>query len=235
MNFVSLTELHIKLGAKELLAPCSQTIEQGQMVAIIGANGVGKTTLLKIIAGLHKLAQGTLTIDGLSFTNEAQALKLRSLIGYAPDTPPLYAQDTVYSYLRFIAELKRIPNRKNRLAEIFAIFDLHDIQHQYLHTLSKGMQQRVNLAQAVLHNPQLLLLDEPIDGLDATQTLKFKDYLLQLQQKNVTIIYTSHTYSDLLAISDYMLKIENATLSKILLPARIPRDVQVYDHANCPA
>ncbi len=204
------------------------------MVAIIGSNGTGKTTLLNIICGLLAPDSGTVLIDGCMFNKPTDAYKLRTMIGFAPDTPPLYPQDTITSYLRFIAELKQIPKNQiqTRIDACLEIFDLKNIAHNYIHTLSKGLQQRVNLAQAIIHEPKILLLDEPTNGLDADQNDAFKEYLHKLQQRNVTIIYASHNYSDLLAISDYMLKVTNGKLEKILLPARIPKDVKVYDHAD---
>lgn len=226
--------MHMQINFKEILRGCNAAIEPGQMVAIIGANGTGKTTLLKIICGLLKPTSGSLLIDGNTFTKTRDAYQLRKLIGFAPDNPPLYAQDTIYSYLRFIAELKQIPKNKinTRIDLCLQIFGLTELCNQYIQTLSKGLQQRVNLAQAIIHEPKLLLLDEPTNGLDAEQNTQFKEYLATLQKNEVTIIYTSHNYSDLLAISDFMLKVDQGKLEKILLPARIPREVKVYDHAD---
>ncbi len=233
-NFVSLHDVHMQINGKEILRGCSGSIEPGQMVAIIGANGTGKTTLLKIICGLLQPTAGSLLIDGCTFKQDKNVYNLRKLIGFAPDTPPLYTHDTIHTYLRFIAELKQVPKQqiKKHIDLCLQVFGLEDLRYQYMHTLSKGLQQRVNLAQACIHEPKLLVLDEPTNGLDPEHCAQLKEHLAHLQKQGTTIVYTSHTYSDLLAISDFMLKVANGKLEKILLPARIPRESKVHDYAD---
>ncbi|HSX20454.1 MAG TPA: ABC transporter ATP-binding protein [Gammaproteobacteria bacterium] len=212
------------------MRPFNLSIDQGQVVAVVGANGAGKTTLLKIICGILKPNSGTLQIDGCSFNKSHEALQLRRMLGYAPDVPALYALDTIENYLRFIAELKQVPKAqiKERIDHSLETFDLTTLRNEYIHTLSKGMQQRVNLAQAIINQPQLLILDEPVSGLDSTQCEKFVNYLRALKQRGVTILFASHNYSDLLSLADYMLKVSNGQLQKIMLPEQT-KVSKVYD------
>ncbi len=233
-NFLSLNEIYISRGSKEILSSHSELVDKGSIVAIVGSNGAGKTTLLKAIAGLLQPKSGSIQIDDCSFNNPIEAQYLRTIIGYAKDTPALYAHDTVASYLEFMAKLKKVPKKdiKANIDECLELFELTNIRNQYIHTLSKGMQQRINLAQAILNSPQLLILDEPCNALDAEISAKFCNYLATLKQQGVTVVYASHVYSDLVAISDYMLKIHNLQLDKIFLPTKANKDVKLYDYAD---
>lgn len=229
-NFLSLDDINLRYGNQIILDGASVAIAKGQMVAIIGRNGVGKTSLLKLISGLLAPAKGLVQINNMDFNKQGK--ELYKLLGYAPDVPALYPKDTVYRYLRFIAELKGVPKNllQTYLEESLTNFSLTGVYNHHIATLSKGMQQRLNLAQATVHKPALLLLDEPNNGLDIEHSAQLKEYLSKLQKDHVTIIYTSHNYADLLAISDYMLKIDKNKLDKIFLPSRIPRDLNVYDN-----
>lgn len=233
-NFISLEQVKIQLGQQIILSSANICIAQGQMVAIVGANGAGKTTLLKLLSGILQPSAGILTVDNCSYSVAKQALHLRKILGFAPDNPPLYAQDTVYRYLQFIAELKQVPKQELtvQINKVLDIFELQTYRNNYIYTLSKGIQQRINLAQAIIHNPQLLIMDEPINGLDTDQCDKFIDYLQLLRQQKITIIFASHNYTNLIQLSDYMLKIQQGNIEKILLPEPKVKMVQTYDHVN---
>lgn len=237
INFLSLEAINFSIAKKPVLRAATASIDQGQMVAIVGANGVGKTTLLKIICGILKPNSGHLQIDNKNFTKQKSALQLRRIIGYAPDAPPLYEQDTIENYLHFVSHLKKIPSKeiKDRINYCLDAFALADLRDQSIGALSKGMQQRINLAQAIIHQPQLLLLDEPMNGLDQEQSIAFVDLLKTLKHQGVTILFTSHHYSELLTATDYMLKIDRGELQKILLPVsnaktKDKQTSEIYDH-----
>lgn len=204
-DFIQLINLTLQVEQEILLNRVNCNIKRADFVAIIGDNGVGKSSFLRLLAGLctHKLGQ-------LKFYGTYN-------IGYAPDVPPLYPYDSVGTYLSFIGQLKNVP--AERIAQCLKDLDLHEIANKKIVTLSKGTQQRLNLAQAVISNPGLLILDEPTNGLDTTHCQILAQYLKNLQQQNTTIIFSSHQYSDLLVHCNYMLKIQDKTLTKILLPA----------------
>lgn len=234
INFVSLNQVKIQLGRQIILSASDFFIDQGDMVAVVGANGSGKTTLLKALCGILLPSTGTIQIANNSYSNPQQATQIRKILGFAPDNPPLYAQDTVQSYLQFIAELKQIPRNEitARITHMCEVFALHEYRDKYIHTLSKGTQQRLNLAQALIHNPRLVILDEPTNALDPEQVQALLQYLHKLRTQDVTIIIASHDYTDLIPQCDYMLKLKQGTLEKILLPLRITEDVTTYDHVN---
>lgn len=231
-DFLSLKNINISLPSKIILQAVDLNIAQGAMVAIVGANGVGKTTFLKLLCGLCKPSAGELLIDNYSYSDSQQAMIIRKMLGYAPDHPPLYAQDTVESYLHFVAALKQVAKSEipAQVADMLDIFALNDYRTSLIHTLSKGTQQRVNLAQALIHKPKFLVLDEPTNALDSEQCAKFIQHLQLLRKQQVTIILASHNYTDVIALCDYMLKINQQTLEKTLLP--LPTKVTEYAFAN---
>lgn len=226
-------QLTIKLGGLQVLHNVNLSVAAGQAVAIVGANGSGKTTLVKIIAGLLTNIQGSLAISGLNYTKPKEAIQLKQLLGYAPDTPPLYLNDTVEGYLRFIAHLRRIPGAEIQacLNEYMEIFDLISIRKQQINRLSKGTQQRINLAQAMLHKPRILLLDEPTNGLDQQHLDALVEQLRVLRQQQVTILIATHDYNEIIPLCDYLLKVQNGSVQKIMLPEPATGKMEHHDHS----
>lgn len=140
------------------------SMSRGEIVGFLGPNGAGKTTTMRMITGYLNPTQGTITIDGLSMADHPK--KARQKIGYLPETPPLYPELTVGAYLQFIADLRGIPakEQKSRIGEVVERLGLQGRERQVIRSLSKGYKQRVGLAQAILHQPDLLVLDEPTSG-----------------------------------------------------------------------
>lgn len=219
-DFILIEQLSMRLESETIFEQVDFNIAQGEAVAIIGANGSGKSTLLKILLGLLQPNSGKVSIAGLQYGQADMELKLRQLISFAPDTPPLYANDTVTSYLKFIAQLKLVPKSEitARINDCLEIFGLTEMRDSYIYTLSKGTQQRVNLAQAAISKPQILVLDEPTNALDTRQCEKFCNYLSTLKKQGITLIIASHQYTDIILLCDYMLRLHNKTSSKILTP-----------------
>lgn len=232
--FISMQQLELKLARTPILRGISDNIMKGETVAIVGANGSGKSTLLKLICGLLKPTAGKVYINNLEFCSQKNIQQLRRIIGYAPDNPPLYPLDTVASYLQFIAELKQVPKKiiKSRIETCLELFDLTSSRHKAIATLSKGTQQRINLAQAIIHQPQLLLLDEPTNALDTQQCENFAAYLKILQQEKITTILASHHYTEIIKTCDYMLRIQDGTVQKIMFPIPETKVKKVYDQLN---
>lgn len=233
-EYISANQLSIKLGAKEILKSLDFAVSKGDCVAIIGANGSGKTTLIKVLCGLLPASPGALQIADMSYTQPQQALPLRKLIGYAPDYPPLYNNDTVYEYLHFIAELKMIPKLqiKDRLEYCLQTFALTAIRDSRIGSLSKGTQQRVNLAQAILHEPKILIMDEPTNALDPDQCENFCNFIKQMRSQKITILLASHHYNEIIPLCDYMLRIANQTIEKILTPSSTKEILHTHEISN---
>lgn len=236
-DFILVKQLAMQLSGQTVLQNVDLSIQAGQVVALVGANGAGKTTLLSILAGLLTPRQGEVWINQLSYRDPASSLQIKQSLGYAPDTPPLYPNDTVQVYLEFIGRLKKVPPAliQERIAQYMEIFDLNSIRQQKIQRLSKGMQQRVNLAQAMLSQPKLLLLDEPTNALDGQHVNALVQHLRVLQKQDVTIVIATHNYNDLIPLCDYMLKIQHGGLERIMLPIKATSDVKQNDPTHITA
>ncbi len=219
-TFIQLQQISFKIKHRTILDAIDCSIDVGQTIAVVGANGSGKSTFLRILCGLLAPSNGTLKIANLDYAKYKENCSLKQIIGYAPDLPPLYTQDTIENYLQFVAHLKKIPQRfvQESINRALKITDLLALRSSYIHSLSRGMQQRVNIAQAIIHNPQILLLDEPTNALDSEQCEKFALLLKTFRKQKITTIFASHHYSDLIPVCDYMLKIDAGKMHKIILP-----------------
>ena len=167
------------------------TIEAGQCVGFLGLNGAGKSTTLRLLSCLLLPTSGRITIRG--FDAETDPHEIRKLIGYLPDTPPLYPEMTVERYLRFAGKLRRMSRAdlEKRLPEALERTALTAVREQPINTLSHGYRQRVGIAQAIIHRPALLILDEPIQGLDPVQIVEMRELIRALSGEH-TILLSSH-------------------------------------------
>ncbi len=220
-NFIQLTNLTLKVGKNVLLDQINIAIDRGSFVTIIGANGIGKSSLLRLLARIHKPSHGTLQVC------------TRDQIGYAPDQPPLYPYATAANYLQFIRQIKGCS--KKQLESAIDTLDLTTVRYKQINTLSKGIQQRVNLAQAIMSQPKLLLLDEPTNGIDQAHVTDICQFLQKLKDQGTTIVVASHIYSDFVEKCDYMLKMSNKSLSRIYPPLTTKQVENSYDHQAHPA
>ena len=183
-----------RYGAKEVLRDVTFDVHQGEIFGFIGPNGAGKTTTIRIMATLLEPMAGRVEIDGIDVTMEPEAV--RKLIGYMPDHAGIYDRITVREYLEFFADAYRIPS----IGVVDAVLELTDIgalQDQLVITLSKGQKQRLGLARILLHDPKVLILDEPASDLDPRARIEIRDLLLDLQSLGKTILLSSHILSEL--------------------------------------
>jgi ABC-2 type transport system ATP-binding protein len=185
----------------EALRGISFSVQPGEIIGLLGPNGAGKTTLMKILAGyLHQTA-GSARVDGLEVMENIR--KVQALIGYLPENAPLYPELTVQSYLKMIAELREIPASACRrlISEAVHAVGLEDRLVRTIGTLSKGYRQRVGLAQAILHKPRLLILDEPTNGLDPTQIVEVRHLVKKLATES-TVLISTHILPEVEATCD---------------------------------
>jgi ABC-2 type transport system ATP-binding protein len=187
------------------------SMSRGEIVGFLGPNGAGKTTTMRMITGYLNPTQGQILVDGLSMTDHPR--KARSKIGYLPETPPLYPELTVQSYLRFIADLRDIPvkEQKLRIGSVIERLGLQGRERQIIKGLSKGYKQRLGLAQAIIHNPDLLILDEPTSGLDPKQIIEIRQLIKELGEKH-TVLLSTHILPEVNALCNRVLIINQGSI-----------------------
>lgn len=176
-------------------------IKKGDVIGFLGPNGAGKTTLMRLLSGIIPPSSGHITINQLSYLSHSYEIK--KSLGYLPEDNPLYSDMTVKEFLTFIAEIRRIPSFKRSQAISLAVDRCHlsSVYDSLIATCSKGFKQRVGIAQAVLHEPEILLLDEPTSGLDPNQMIEIRSLIKELSQSS-TIIFSSHILSEIKATCD---------------------------------
>ena len=172
-------------------------VNRGQILGFIGPNGAGKTTTIKILVGLSKPTSGSATIAGVDCSQNAS--KIKQVVGYMPDKFGSYDNMRVHEYLDFFGAIFGIPGkaRKARIQEVMETTNTTYMQDRYVESLSHGMQQRVGIARTLLHNPEVLILDEPANGLDPKARIEMRQLLLQLAAQGKTLIVTSHILPEL--------------------------------------
>lgn len=186
-----------RYGAFTALNDLSIHVDRGQILGFIGPNGAGKTTTIKILVGLSKPTSGSATIAGVDCSQNAS--KIKQLVGYMPDKFGSYDNMRVHEYLDFFGAIFGIPGkqRKARIQEVMETSNTTYMQDRYVESLSHGMQQRVGIARTLLHNPEVLILDEPANGLDPKARIEMRQLLLQLAAQGKTLIVTSHILPEL--------------------------------------
>jgi ABC-2 type transport system ATP-binding protein len=174
-------------------------IQTGEVYGLIGPNGAGKTTLIQMLATAQEPTTGEIYINGDRLLRDKSNLTLKRRLGYLPDDYPLYDELTVWDYLDYFARLYRLrePRRTQRLHEVLELIQLGNKRNSLISTLSRGMKQRLCLARTIIHEPIVLLLDEPVSGLDPIARMQFREIIKVLQEAGMTILISSHVLSDL--------------------------------------
>ncbi len=186
-------------GEQRAVDSISFEVKKGEILGFLGPNGAGKTTTMKILTCFIPQTSGKASVCG--FDVEEEPLEVRKKIGYLPEHNPLYKDMYVKEYLNFVAGLYKLPNKKQRVAEMVEQTGLGREQHKLIGALSKGYRQRVGLAQAMIHNPEVLILDEPTSGLDPNQLAEIR-LLIKNIGKEKTVIFSTHIMQEVQAICD---------------------------------
>jgi len=184
-------------GAVKALKGLSITLEKGEVVGLLGPNGAGKSSLMKILTGYYKEWEGQISYEGLDLKADLQ--RIQKQVGYLPENNPLYNEMYVVEYLKYVANLYKLDNAPYK--EILKKTGLLDHQLHKIQTLSKGYRQRVGLAAALIHDPQLLILDEPTTGLDPNQLVEIRKLIRQLG-KDKTVLLSTHILQEVDALCD---------------------------------
>lgn len=196
INCKGLTKQYGPLRAVDDLSFC---VEPGEVLGFLGPNGAGKTTTMRIIAGFITPTAGSVSVCG--YDVESQSIQVKSRIGYLPEGAPCYPEMTPLSFLRFVADVRGIQGSKrtSRLDEVIGQLHLESILEQNIDTLSKGFKRRVGLAQALLHDPDVLILDEPTDGLDPNQKFDVRQ-LIRSMSANKIVVISTHALEEVSAV-----------------------------------
>lgn len=219
-----------RYGDITAVSDLSFSVAEGEIIGFLGPNGAGKTTTMNMITGCLRATAGTVTVDGTDI--ETDAGRARRIIGYLPELPPLYPDMTVDEYLDFVYRLKKcaLP-RGQHLSGICAMAGLTDVRGRLIRNLSKGYRQRVGLAQALIGDPKVLILDEPTVGLDPRQIIEVREVIRSLGQKH-TVILSSHILPEVQEVCDRILVIDRGKIVADGTPAELSERVAGAERLN---
>ena len=205
------TNLSKFYGGKRALGPVSFEINDGETVGFLGLNGAGKTTALRILACDLRPSAGSIEVGGVDAVAEPHEVRKR--VGFLPENPPIYADMSVVDYLKFSGELRGMTAAqiKKRMPEVLEITDLTEVGNDLIGTLSHGFRQRVGVAQAIVHQPKFLILDEPTRGLDPVQIVEMRNLIHDLKQ-NHTVLISSHILTEISQTCDRLLVLGKGAL-----------------------
>lgn len=203
-------------------------VKKGQIYGFLGPNGAGKSTTMNMLTGYLAASEGKILIDGHDISEEP--MEARRCIGYLPEIPPLYLNMTPLEYLEFAAELKRLPKeqRDEAVRKVMDQTQIWDMQDRLIRNLSKGYRQRVGLAQALLGDPKVLILDEPMVGLDPKQIIEIRELIRSLGKKH-TVILSSHILSEITSICDHVMIISHGKLVASDTPEKLGQYMKSSD------
>lgn len=198
-------------GDQKALDNVSFEVKKGEVLGFLGPNGAGKSTMMKIISCFIPPTSGTVTVGGFDIAEDS--MKVREIVGYLPESNPLYYDMYVKEYLQFVCGIYGIKKgQQKRIEEMIEVTGLGREQHKQIGQLSKGFKQRVGIAQAIIHEPQILILDEPTSGLDPNQLVDIRE-LIKTLGKEKTVMFSSHIMQEVEAVSDRIIIIDKGKLT----------------------
>jgi len=207
---IEVEQLTKRYGTFEAIRGISFSVQKGDVVGFLGPNGAGKSTTMRILCGCIGATDGRAAIGGQDVLSHPQAVKRR--IGYLPETPPLYPSMTVRDYIRFAARIKDVDDPNAATERTIGRVGLGEVSHRIIDHLSKGFRQRVGLAQALVHDPEVLVLDEPTSGLDPAQRREIRELLRELAAGDRTVILSTHVLSEVEAVCERVIIISRGEL-----------------------
>ncbi len=209
---ITLKNLWKNYGSKSVLKGIDVSIHAGQVIGYIGPNGAGKSTTVKILCGLITDFEGEVYVNGIDIKKDPLTIKQK--IGYVPELAELYDVLTPLEFLKLMGELYNMEQKvaEERAIKMLTAFDLGNNLHSRMDTFSKGMRQKVLLTSGLLHNPEIIILDEPLSGLDANSVIIVKDLITKLAREGKTIFYCSHMMDIVEKVSDRIILINNGTI-----------------------
>src|SRR5690606_21090873 len=208
---IQVENLTKKYGDHLAVDNISFAVEKGEILGFLGPNGAGKSTVMNIITGYISATDGTVKVDGYDILEEPE--KVKSRIGYLPELPPLYGDMTVIEYLNFVSDIKGVgkEERQEDIKQVMDLVGIDNVKGRLINNLSKGYRQRVGLAQAILGNPEVLILDEPTVGLDPKQIIEIRNLIKDLGKEH-TVILSSHILPEVSAVCDRVIIIDKGKI-----------------------
>lgn len=219
---ISVKHLTKYYGEQAAVDNISFEAKNGEILGFLGPNGAGKSTTMKIITSFIPATEGSVEVCGLDI--KKHSLEIRKKIGYLPEHNPLYLDMYVKEYLNFVGKIYGIKKLKNRVAEVIELVGLQKEQHKVIGQLSKGYRQRVGLAQAIIHDPEVLILDEPTSGLDPNQLAEIRELIKKIG-KEKTVMLSTHIMQEVEAICDRVIIIKNGKLVANAKASELQSDV----------
>ena len=217
---IEVSHLTKRYGSHLALDDLSFTIPEGQIYGLLGPNGAGKSTTMNILTGCLAATSGRVRIDGVDIFEDPMAAKKH--LGYLPELPPLYMDRTPEEYLRFVARAKGVGDVPGELERVMALTQITDVKDRLIRNLSKGYRQRVGIAQAILGDPDIIILDEPTVGLDPAQVIEIRGLIHDLGRTH-TVILSSHILSEVQAVCDSILILSRGKLVACDTPDNLER------------
>lgn len=205
-------------GVRRAIDNLTFNAKKGEVLGFLGPNGAGKTTTMRILTGYMPPTSGVASVAGFDVVD--QSLEVRKRVGYLPETVPLYPDMTVFEYLKYMADLRKLPEAEDRVDEVLEIVHMEQRADGYISNLSKGMRQRVGVAQALLHKPEVLILDEPTIGLDPAQIIYVRDLIREIGRER-TVLLSTHILSEAQQLCDRVLIINNGRIVAEDTPERL--------------
>jgi ABC-2 type transport system ATP-binding protein len=217
---IEVQDLTKSFGDKTVVDHVSFTVNKGEILGFLGPNGAGKTTTMRILTGFLPATSGTAKVAGFDVSDDS--LEVRRRIGYLPENPPLYTDMTVESYLDFVARIKNVPSdrREERIDDALAKTNLEDRRDDLIKRLSRGYKQRVGIAQALVHDPDVIILDEPTVGLDPKQIIEVRHLIKGLAGSH-TIILSTHILPEVSMTCDRVVIINRGKIAAVDTPANL--------------
>ena len=222
---ISVENLTKKYAAKTAIEGMSFQVQKGEILGFLGPNGAGKTTTMRIITGYMPCTDGSVKVDGYDVSD--QPLEVRRRIGYLPENPPLYTEMTVLSYLRFVGKLKGVSsaNMQSEVERVMQRVNITDVQNRIIAKLSKGYKQRVGIAQALLNDPPVLILDEPTIGLDPKQIHEVRELVKSLAG-NHTVVLSTHILPEVEQTCHRVIIIDRGKIVAVDTPQNLRSQIQ---------
>ena len=222
---IEVKDLTKTFGEKTVVDHVSFTVNRGEILGFLGPNGAGKTTTMRMLTSFLPATSGTASVAGYDVFDDS--LEVRRRIGYLPEIPPLYPDMTVESFLDFVARIKNVPaeKRKSRLSDAMEKTNITDKRHELIQKLSRGYKQRVGLAQALVHDPEVIILDEPTIGLDPKQIIEVRHLIKGLAGSH-TIILSTHILPEVSMTCDRVVIINKGKIAAVDTPENLTTQVK---------